>query len=169
MNDELVNRIDKTLHDIFMAMNLDRLPIQRENGSFSAKNLSLMEIRILRAINEQEGISLKDIRAAVDIPNSTLTSIIKKFEKKGLIKREIDQMDKRSYLLNITERGRIVNKEHRHFDIMIARTFIERVGNDELLERFVKETKSALSKPLFSMEEFCQYHDNHIDAYNADE
>lgn len=158
MPKNLVDELDKTLHQIFRAMNLDRIPMQRENGNFSAKNLSLMEIRILRVVDEHENIPLKEIRVAVDIPNSTLTSIIKKFETKGLITKSVDSFDKRSYLLSITPKGHMINTAHRHFDRLIAQKFLERVGNDELMERFVKETQTALAAPFFTMEEFCTYY-----------
>jgi DNA-binding MarR family transcriptional regulator len=110
MDDKLIDQLDTALHDIFRAMNLDRLPVHREGDCFSSKNMSLMETRILRNIDEHEQVSLKDVRAAVDIPNSSLTSIIKKFEQKGLIVRLIDPNDRRSFLLCITEEGHLVNE-----------------------------------------------------------
>jgi DNA-binding MarR family transcriptional regulator len=162
MNEDLVDRLDNALHDIFRAMNLDRLPVHRENGVFSAKNLSIMEIRILRNIDENEEMTLKDIREAVDLPNSTLTSIIKKFETKGLVQRYINSSDRRSYVLRITEKGHLINQGHRYFDRKIARTFMERIGNDDQVELFVEMVHKATRSQFFSLEEFCEYQKNYL-------
>ncbi|MBQ9942262.1 MAG: MarR family transcriptional regulator [Christensenellaceae bacterium] len=155
MNENLIDRLDTALHDIFRALNADRLPVHREGAGFSAKNLSLMEIRILRLIHEAEVISLKAIRSAVGIPNSSLTSVIHKFENKGLITRTKDPADRRSFLLAITDKGRRINEAHRENDRKCARVFIERVGDEQLIEQFIRITKLGASSALFSMEEFC--------------
>jgi len=165
---ELEERIDRSLHDIFMAMNLDRLPVTRENGNFSAKNLSLMEIRILRKITENGEIPLKDIRALVQLPNSTLTSIIKHFEHKGLITRLPNPEDKRSYVLRITSLGCMINDQHRAFDIQIAKSFIERLDSVEEAEEFIRLATKATRSPLFSFQDFAnQYID--YDSLNDEE
>lgn len=151
---ELEERIDRSLHDIFRAMHLDRVPLVRENGNFSAKNLSLMEMRILRKITETGEVPLKDIRVLVQLPNSTLTSIIKRFEQKGLITRHPNLEDKRSYMLRITRLGRIINDQHRAFDIQIAKTFIERMDNVEEAEEFIRLAVKATRAPLASFYDF---------------
>jgi DNA-binding MarR family transcriptional regulator len=159
LDKDLVDRIDETLHDLFQAMNLDRIPIQREYGKFSAKNLSLMEIRILRAIDDHDQMALKDIRARVQLPNSTLTSIIKKFEAKHLVLRIPNPEDGRSYILKITKKGRLINREHRQVDRLIAQNFLARLGGEKAAEDFVRITNIATRTPLFSMDEYYGDHD----------
>ena len=151
---ELEERVDRSLHDIFVAMNLDRVPLVRENGNFSAKNLSVMEMRILRKITETGEIPLKDIRVLVQLPNSTLTSIIKRFEHKGLITRLPNPEDRRSYVLRITRLGRMINDQHRTYDIKVAKAFIERMDSVEEAEEFIRLATKATRTPLVSFQEF---------------
>jgi len=151
---ELQERIDRSLHNILTAMSLDRLPLARENGNFSAKNLSLMEIRILRKIDEDNEIPLKDIRVSVQLPNSTLTSIIKRFEQKGLITRLLNPEDKRSFILRITKIGHVINEQHRAFDVQMAQTFIDRMDSVEEAEEFMRLATKATRSPLASFQDY---------------
>ena len=151
--DELIERLDKSLHRLYQAMYLDRLPIRREYGSFSSKNLSIMEIRILCIIDENDEIPLLEIRDSFDLPNSTLTSIIKKFEVKKLICRLPNPQDGRSYLLKITPKGRQINQEHRGFDRLIAINFLDRLGDDKAAETFIEVVEKTTRTLLLSMED----------------
>ncbi|BAH07079.1 hypothetical protein CKR_2028 [Clostridium kluyveri NBRC 12016] len=76
------------------------------------QGLSTTEIGVLRIIFEKEDVIIRDIVEVLNIPKSTLTSMINRLEKRNLIKRTISSRDKRSYRLVLTEDGILAQKEH---------------------------------------------------------
>ncbi len=154
MDYELLNQLSESFHSLVWAMNLDRIPVHHEGDCCTAKNLSLMVIRILRLVDEHELISLKDIRAAVNIPNSRLTSIINKFEKKNLLTRHIDPNDRRSFLLQITDFGHRVNAGHRKIDLLLAQEFSDRIKDEGRIRQFIEIINTVTKEPFMTMDAF---------------
>jgi DNA-binding MarR family transcriptional regulator len=72
-----------------------------------------------------------DIRKALDIPHSTLTSAINRLEKRGFLKRVITQQDRRSYSLRLTKKGEQVQTEHHRVDIMLADKLLEALDTNK--------------------------------------
>jgi DNA-binding MarR family transcriptional regulator len=149
---EIIKQIDDSLHRLVFSMCWELLPLHIRQGEYSMKNLSLLEMKILRLVAEERGIPLKDIRDSFPIPNSTLTSIIKRFEERGLISRSVNPQDGRSFIIGITELGHKVNERHRMFDKLIAVHFYERLNNDMDAQRFIKIVKQATQAPLMTYE-----------------
>jgi DNA-binding MarR family transcriptional regulator len=149
---EIIKKIDDSLHHLVFSMCWELLPLYTRQGEYSMKNLSLLEMKILRLIAEERNISLKDIRDSFPIPNSTLTSIIKRFEEHKLISRSVNPQDGRSFIISVTEIGCKVNERHRMFDKMIAVHFYERLNNDVDAERFIEIVKQATRTPLMTYE-----------------
>lgn len=58
------------------------------------------------ALVHEEGISQDRLTEIVRVDKSATARMVKSLEKKGLIKREIDQEDKRNRKLFLTDRGR---------------------------------------------------------------
>jgi DNA-binding MarR family transcriptional regulator len=149
---EIIKKIDDSLHRLVFSMCWELLPLYTRQGEYSMKNLSLLEMKILRLVDEERNIPLKDIRDRFPIPNSTLTSVIKRFEEHGLISRSANPQDGRSFIINITEIGRKVNERHRMFDKLIAVRFYERLDNDADAKRFIAIVKQATRTPLMTYE-----------------
>ena len=88
-----------------------------QNKSYSLwgddlKDATTIEISILNMIDNKSDVLLKEIKEKLQIPGSTLTSAIDRLEKKGLITRTISERDRRSYGLQLTDRGEKAQKIH---------------------------------------------------------
>jgi len=149
---EIIKKIDDTLHNLVFSMCWELLPLYARHGEYSMKNLSLLEMRILRLVDEECCIPLKDIRDRFQIPNSTLTSTIKRFEAHKLISRSVNPRDGRSFIISITETGHEVNERHRKFDRMIAVRFYERLNNEAYAQQFIEIVSQATKSPLMTYE-----------------
>ena len=108
------------------------------------QGLSTNELAIIRIISEKEEVIIKDILEALNIPKSTLTSIIDKLEKRNFVIRAISKRDRRSYKLELTEKGKVIQDEHIKFEeevygkIMISLdTYEEREDFLKLLRKIV--------------------------------
>lgn len=60
---------------------------------------------------EQDGISIKDLGEQLMLDSGTLTPMIKKLEKQGLLKRERGQSDERFVSIGLTEAGRALKQQ----------------------------------------------------------
>lgn len=159
---KLIDKIDDCLHELIFSLSFDKAPI-RKSGEFSMVSMSLLELRIIRYVAEHDEALLKDIRTSVDIPNSTLTSIIKKFENKELIQKLINPEDKRSFIIKITEKGKALNTKHRLVDQLMAKNFLSRMNSIEEAETFVRLVRQGTSSQLLTVKDLYNINEDSSD------
>ena len=122
-----------SLHQLFWRLRLDQL------GEWSPmlKGMVQLELHILKLIGEKPDIILKEITTALEIPSSTLTSAINRLEKRGLLRRVISKRDRRSYGLELTEKGSVLKREHDRVDRMLVKKVLEALEDDQQARSFI--------------------------------
>ncbi len=111
---------------------LDKMRSDRlETWSEKLEGVSKMELHILLLVQYRPDIVLGEIREKLGIPNSTLTGVIDRMEKQGLVRRIISLRDRRSYGLEIAEKGREVRKEHDRILLMLATKMLATLDKEE--------------------------------------
>ena len=109
---------------------------------------SLPEVRILFELNLHPGLTASDLIAILNIDKGYLSRILKKFEKKKLIKKSISLNDKRAINLSLSNQGASefakLDKESTNQII----TIFSQHTNEEIstLIDKMKEIKSLISK-----------------------
>jgi DNA-binding MarR family transcriptional regulator len=53
------------------------------------------QVNVMQALVEQNGMSLKDLSAAVGMAHSTVSGIVDRLEKRGMLERQADMEDRR--------------------------------------------------------------------------
>lgn len=114
MDDNVFERqidiVNAALHRIyFQARQPDGLPEPLRQVNFQ-------DMHVLSVAAEHPDAILRDIKGYMRLPQSTLTSIVNKLEKLGLVKRVINRRDLRSYSLELTEGGHALREEHQRSD-----------------------------------------------------
>lgn len=95
--------MEDTLHYLIMA---NHLIIQKRLFSMiKDTELSLGQPKILDYLREHNGSIQKDISAACNIEQASLTSVLNGMEKKGLIVRKMQDGNRRSLYVYMTEKG----------------------------------------------------------------
>jgi DNA-binding MarR family transcriptional regulator len=89
-----IKKIDKTINDKLK-------PI----------GISIPQSFILINLLQEDGATLKDIGNKSLIDSSSMTVLVDKLEKKGLVERHIDTLDHRAIRVFITNKGKIVAGE----------------------------------------------------------
>jgi DNA-binding MarR family transcriptional regulator len=117
----------KSLLAVLNKMRSDRL----EAWSDKLKGISKMELHILLLVQARPDIVLGEIRDRLDVPNSTLTGVIDRMEKQGLVRRTISARDRRSYGLELTEKGKGVRREHDRVLRTIATSMLSTLDDEE--------------------------------------
>ena len=134
-------------HDILKATYQDDvLPTGRLKG------LTVLEMTILLAVHKNPDIIMKDIIQITNMPNSTLTSVIDRLEKRGLLRRSISARDRRSYGLELTDEGKLINAEHFRYEEMFFMKILQALDNDEEREIFLKLFKKIVDRVLYHKE-----------------
>ncbi|MHB8061862.1 MAG: MarR family winged helix-turn-helix transcriptional regulator [Ruminiclostridium sp.] len=95
------------------------------------KELSSLEIGIINRISRNPDIIFREICEAYSLPKSTLTNVIDRLEKRGYLKRIISQRDRRSYSLELTEKGALVQKEHLEYENELLGKVINALNTEE--------------------------------------
>ena len=140
-----VNELNILWHRMLMESNYKDIESKYPN----IQGLSTNELAIIRIISEKEEVIIKDILEVLNIPKSTLTSIIDRLEKRNLIIRAISKRDRRSYKLELTEKGKIVQDDHIKFEeevygkiIVSLDTYEEREDLLKLIRKIIENISS---------------------------
>ena len=78
-----------------------------DTGS-SFLNLSILEIRCLRIIANQEGRKLREVAVHMDLSLPGVSRLVDRLVKDDLVLREIDPRDRRAVQLGTTEKSRAI-------------------------------------------------------------
>jgi DNA-binding MarR family transcriptional regulator len=89
---------------------------QIENVPENLRQINYQDIHVMSVAYDHPDAILKDIRDYMQLPQSTLTSIVNKLERLGVLKRVISHRDLRSYSLELTDLGRTLREKHRESD-----------------------------------------------------
>ncbi len=63
------------------------------------------------ALWEQDGVQVKDLGKRLFLDSGTLTPLLKKMEKEGLVNRKRSESDERTVFISLTEKGRALQKK----------------------------------------------------------
>lgn len=100
--------MDNSFHYLLMA---NQAVIQKKLfNNVKDTELSLGQPKILDYLKEHNGALQKDIAAACHIEPASLTSVLNGMEKKGLIKKEMHNGNRRSLYVFLTDKGKAMQK-----------------------------------------------------------
>jgi DNA-binding MarR family transcriptional regulator len=68
--------------------------------------------RILYVLWQQDGLTISQISAQTILANTTLTSMLDRMEKAGLILREPSRTDRRALLIRLTDKARELQRDY---------------------------------------------------------
>lgn len=73
-------------------------------------NLTPAQYLVLASLQEKDGRPLGELSEALRCSKSTITGIADTMERKGLVERQPNPADRRSHLLVLTQKGRILRR-----------------------------------------------------------
>jgi len=135
-----IKKLDIYVHEFMVFYKTDFETSQKANEKFT-----VLELGILNLLEWNPNLSMKETLQILNIPNSTLTSAINRLEKKDILHRKIQPEDKRTFILELSEKGRKITKERNNekrqlFEevLMALETDEERVTFLELINKINK-------------------------------
>jgi DNA-binding MarR family transcriptional regulator len=102
----------------------------KANESLFATRLEVSEreLALLRALVREGPMITRELGGRFGVPVSTMTGLIDRMEKKGLVRRVRDRRDRRSIELEATPAGSLALSEHARGMEAIARGMLEMLG-----------------------------------------
>ena len=128
--EECVNYLLTTAqHSVFLKM----------TEKLSVFEITPVQYAVLYCLWESDQRSPKEIAERLKLENSTISGILERMEKKGLIQRSISKVDRRFIQVILTEKGKNLKE-----DVIKA---VEQVNN-EVLAVFSNDEREALKNYL---------------------
>ena len=88
--------------------------------------------RILYVLWQKDGISIKTLSEQCGLAITSLTSMLERMEKQGLLRRESDEKDKRKTLLFLTDRAYALREDYEDVSARMGTVFYEGVSEEEI-------------------------------------
>ncbi|MFN3869015.1 MAG: MarR family winged helix-turn-helix transcriptional regulator [Hyphomicrobiaceae bacterium] len=83
-------------------------------------NLTYPQYLVLIVLWEQDGVTVSDIGQRLMLDSGTLTPLLKRLERMGLVRRERSHDDEREVRISLTEKGRGLRDEARDARLFVA-------------------------------------------------
>ncbi|MFA9396850.1 MAG: MarR family winged helix-turn-helix transcriptional regulator [Clostridiaceae bacterium] len=109
------------------------------------RNVTELEIGIIGILSKKKQPLFKDVCNELVIPKSTLTNAVKRLEKNNYVKRNINTNDRRSFNLQLTTEGEVLQKEHIIYENMLCKLILGGLNEEErtkLLQILKKTVKN---------------------------
>lgn len=108
-----------------------RLMKRRFEDEAQAHGITLPQWRTLAVMAQNEGIAQSDIAAAIDADPMTMSGILDRLDKRGLIERYPDPRDSRAKMARITTEGHALFEEARSVGIAMYESALEGVDANQ--------------------------------------
>ncbi|MDD5182750.1 MAG: MarR family transcriptional regulator [Bacilli bacterium] len=134
----MVDDTKKLLNEVLVKL-FNKILFNEEKSLLKLMNndISIHDIHILEAISlgeKKDDVSANTIAKSLNITAGTLTTAIKKLEKKGYVIRRQDDIDKRKVNLILTKKGENVNTKHENFHKQMVDEIMKDLSvNDEMV------------------------------------
>lgn len=115
-----------------------------EKALHRIKDLSKIEISVLSLLCQNPQMIMRDISELLQVSKSTMTGVVDKLEELGLLQRVINKRDRRSYALEVTEEGKLAQKEHLKWEREAYLQFIEAMYACDVSESYFDQTEKIL-------------------------
>lgn len=105
--------------------------------------------RILKILSEQSVMTQKELQEKLEIEAGSMSEIVSKLERRGLVMRQRDDRDKRRMVLSLTDKGRARHEERMGYQD----------HEEKLFKALSEEEKEALEQMLGKL--IVQWDDDH--------
>src|SRR5688500_15435077 len=108
--------------------------------------VSERELALLRTLVEEGPMITKELGGRFGVPVSTMTGLVDRMEKKGLIRRVPGRRDRRSIELETTPAGAMALKEHDRDIEAVARGMLEALAerDQEQLIQILRRVRAGI-------------------------
>ncbi len=145
MNKKVEQTIVEEFDEVFQRFMKEVFKAMHNLGNPLYDGLLSQDLAIIKAVNCRPDIILKDILDQLSLPNSTLTSIVNRLEKMEILKRVISKRDRRSYGLELCEKGELIVKDHREKEQKYFAKILGSLNSDEERKKLISLLNTVMT------------------------
>lgn len=124
--------------DSFLTFRLDQLSqtaMAKASQVYKERlGLNIRELRVLRAIGDQPGLSSRTLSEATFIEQTLVSKHLRKLVDAGLVQRELESADARRVVLDLTAQGQTIREEADRLGEAMERDFLSVLTPEELAQ-----------------------------------
>lgn len=124
--------------DPFLTFRLDQLSqtaMAKASQVYKERlGLNIRELRVLRAIGDQPGLSSRTLSEASFIEQTLVSKHLRKLVDAGLVQRQLESADARRVALHLTARGEAIRQEADRLGEEMERDFLSTLTPEELAQ-----------------------------------
>ncbi|BBO84164.1 MarR family winged helix-turn-helix transcriptional regulator [Desulfosarcina ovata] len=115
-----------------------------EQSVVEGSGITLPQMHTIEILGVNSMIKMKDLASKMGVTTGTLTVMIDNLEKKGLVQRIQNPADRRSYVIQLTEKGTEHYQRHSDFHLKLTRECTANFSEaeirtfDTLLREFIR-------------------------------
>lgn len=106
--------------------------------------------RILYVLWQQDGVPIKTVSGTCGLAITSLTTMLERMERQGLIRREPDSLDKRKTLLFLTDRAKALRADYDAVSHQMGTLYYRGFTDDEIrqFEAYLQRIQRNLEEKL---------------------
>ncbi len=135
MYDQL--KLEKQL--CFRLYTVSRLVTQAYRPYFEPLGITYPQYLVLLILWEQDNLPVSDIASRLMLDTNTVTPLLQRMEREGLVARTRGTMDSRQRIVSLTPRGRAMQEKAKDIPACLSRKW---EGNNPSIEEIVAMTKT---------------------------
>lgn len=93
--------------------------------------LSPAQMHTIEIVGHAESLQMKDLAKKMGVTTGTITVMVDRLEKQGLLIRKQHETDRRSYRVELTEKGRELFIAHHRFHLGLTEEILARLTPEE--------------------------------------
>ncbi|NJN16187.1 MAG: MarR family transcriptional regulator [Oscillochloris sp.] len=134
----------RMIHDIYVLLDDGDRRVLREY------DLSISQFSVLNTLDDNLGWRLTDVSSRLLIDKSTVTRIIDRLERAGLVRRDADPTDRRVQRVVLTDRGRLLRDQARRAqsESLVERLSILDTTEQQQLQDLLQKLRDGLLSRL---------------------
>ena len=141
MNDKL--KLENQL--CFRLYTSARLTMQAYWPYFEPFGLTYPQYLVLLVLWEKDSQPVNDIARKLMLETNTVTPLLQRMEKQGLVVRTKGKEDSRQRIVSLTEKGRALEAEAEHIPDCLSNEISARTDNMEELEQMIPQLDKLIS------------------------
>jgi len=112
-----------------------------EQGVVHGKPLTLAQIHAMEMLGNHGRLTMKELAEKMGVTTGSLTVLVDRLEKKGIVERQPHESDRRSIRLGMTDRGEQLAAEHHALHLGLTRELTAGLSSEETeqLARLLKK------------------------------
>ena len=115
-----------------------------EHSVVKGKGITLPQMHTIEILGASGNLRMKELAEKMGVTTGSLTVLVDRLEKKGLVERTPHEEDRRSIRVSLTDKGMIHFQEHHNFHTRLTQEITGPLSPDEI-QNMINLLKKAIA------------------------